>query len=344
MTLNGEAVPKRAVTVCVGEDAVPPALLARCNVAEVLRLAEVCAGAPERPVTILGRRREVYADPGLPLWKWLMQQPNSKDGGGPFQAAWTELDGVLKAKAVEAAVRMGLPRRMAEGVVFAAHALIENPVTRSPADPRDAPPLAAACTASLPQVPHGDGKRLQFVFNLGPAACEATGVYAGEYRSAEWGDHQARRTPAEEETHRRELASGRVDRDLKEMAATLLIPRTDLFAGMRPAAGGAERLQPGEGVGLWGPVIHAGGGTAAGEWRVVYFCTAHLPGDTPYDVDYQVLPWTAPVDQFGSANLCKRMALEYANCQLWNNFGGQLKGAVRAACEGGRAITVATVR
>ena len=77
-------------------------------------------------------------------------------------------------------------------------------------------------------------------------------------------------------------------------------------------------------------------------WRVVYFFTAHLPGDTPYD--YQVLPWTAPVDQYGSANLCKRMALEYADCEPWNNFSGQLKVAVRAACEGGRAITVATVR
>ena len=121
VTLGGEAVPKRAVTVCVGEDAVPPALLARCNVAEVLRPAEV--GAPERPVTILGKRREVYADPGRPLWKWLMQQPNSADGGAPFQAAWTELDGVLKFKAVAAAVRMGLPWRLAEGIVFAAHAL-----------------------------------------------------------------------------------------------------------------------------------------------------------------------------------------------------------------------------
>ena len=88
-------------------------------------------------------------------------------------------------------------------------------------------------------------------------------MYTGEYRSVEWGEKQARRTDAEEETHRRE--SGRVDRDLKEMAATLLIPRTDLCASMRPAAGGAERLQPGEGVGLWGQVIHAGGGTAAGD-------------------------------------------------------------------------------
>ena len=31
--------------------------------------------------------------------------------------------------------------------------------------------------------------------------------------------------------------------------------------------------------------------------------------------DGQVLPWTAPVGQFGSANLCKRMALEYADSE-----------------------------
>lgn len=132
--------PDQVVAVCPNGvlpdvDGVPPALLARCNVEEVMRLAEV--GPPDRPVTILGRLLEVHADPGRPLWTWLMQQPNSADGGAPFLTAWTELEGVLKAKTVAPMLLVPSPL-----VPVTAPLVPSSPVPESaPPEPEPDPPV-----------------------------------------------------------------------------------------------------------------------------------------------------------------------------------------------------------
>ena len=126
--LRARALPLRATAACLGADGAPPELVACCNAALLLHLAAVVVPARLRrqldgcahdgacacaanPVTILGERREVYASGPRSerLWRWLMSQPNPADGGRPFRVAWGELTATLEGKAVEAALRMGLP-------------------------------------------------------------------------------------------------------------------------------------------------------------------------------------------------------------------------------------------
>ena len=120
-------------------------------------------------------------------------------------------------------------------------------------------------------------------------------------------------------------------------------PRADLEAALQPAA--PRRLQPGEGVALWGPAVHAGAGSAPGEWRCIFFFTAHLPGERGYDADTQVLPWSAALDLYGSAALAKQTALAYGDREPWRNFSGavaqEVEQLVRSSSSALRAWTEA---
>ena len=89
----------------------------------------------------------------------------------------------------------------------------------------------------------------------------------------------------------------------------------------------------GEGVALWGPAVHVGAGSARGEWRCVFFFTAHLPGEHGYDADTQVLPWSAALDLYGSAALAKQTALAYGACEQWRNFSGAVAQEVELRCD-----------
>lgn len=340
--VGGESAPQRAHTACLGGDGVPAALVARCNSPLLLHLAAVEAPASLRaelpgcrheeacacsanPVFILGGRRELYASDkrSQRLFGWLMNQPNPADGGRPFKVAWDELDAALDAKAGAAALRMGLPQRLVDRLVFSSRCLIESGVTRGAGDTGGVP-LPAACPGQAKQAAHLDHKRLQCTFNMGVQPCEATSVYTGEYATEGWGDRTAARSPAEEANHQAKLAEG--DAELRAAAATLFKPRADLEAQLRPAA--PRLLAPGEGSAFWGPTIHAGAGTAAGEWRCIVFFTAHPEGEAAYDADTQFSPWSAALDLYHSASLVERMAIEYNDYGPSRNFSGALGKAV----------------
>ena len=271
------------------------------------------------PVSILGRRHEVYASGACStrLWTWLMAQANPADGGRPFSAAWDELTALLEAKARDAAVRMGLPPSLAQQLHFSSRCLIECPTHRRKAGGVPAPAALPGCER---QTGHADWRGLQLVVSAGIGPCEATSVDTGPYAMEAWGDAAANRTPAEEAVHAAERARGAIHRLMRPTAATLFRPRADLEAALQPAE--PRLLQPGEGVALWGPAVHAGVGSAPGVWRCVFLFNAHLPGEHGYDADTQVLPWSAALDLYGSASLAKQMALAYGDCEPWRNFSG----------------------
>ena len=358
--MAGVSVPPRAHSALLGADGAPAALVARCNTPLFMHLAAVVAplglrrqlhcthtgecACSANPVFILGRRREVYASGARSsrLWTWLMAQANPADGGRPFSVAWGELTTLLESKACDAAVRMGLPPTLAQQLVFSARCLIECPTVRRKGDAGGVPAPAAlpGCTR---QTGHADWRRLQLVMNTGSGPCEATSVYTGPYATEAWGDAAANRTAAEEAVHAAARARGAIDELMRPTAATLFRPRADLEAALQPAA--PRLLQPGEGVALWGPAVHAGAGSAPGEWRCVFFFTAHLPGEHGYDADTQVLPWSAALDLYGSAALAKQLALAYGDCEPWRNFSGavaqEVEQLVRSSSSALRAWTEA---
>ena len=356
----GLSVPLRAHPALLDDDSAPPALVARCNTPLLMHLAAV--GAPldlrcqlpcthtgdcscaANPVSILGRRREVYASGARStrLWAWLMARANPADGGRPFSAAWDELTALLESKARDAAVRMGLPPSLAQQLAFSSRCLIECPTVRRKGDAGGVP-APAALPGCKRQTGHADWRGLQVVVNTGVGPCEATSVYTGPYASEACGDAAANRPLAEEAVHAAERARGAIDELMRPTAATLFRPRADLEAALQPAA--PRLLQPGEGVALWGPAVHAGAGSAPGEWRCVFFFTAHLPGEHGYDADTQVLPWSAALDLYGSAALAKQTALAYGDCEPWQNFSGavaqEVEQLVRSSSSALRAWTEA---
>ena len=110
---------------------------------------------------------------------------------------------------------------------------------------------------------------------------------------------------------------------LERASAPLLLPRRELEAGMAP--GHHELLQPGDMLGLSGPVIHGAPATGDGEARVVAFMSCSLPGLRGYNQDEQLLPWVycqerGDVDAFCAA------VVDWADLLPWEHYPARRKG------------------
>ena len=181
------AVPKRAVVRLTGPFGVPAACIHRLNVNAV---AEMVASPPpgydaggegrhDAPISIGGPRTQ-YLLKGR-RWHHVMGLPNPLDGNRPYRIAW----GVLLAHARHcgrlAALAMGLPRWLVEGMVFESEAVIE-PVIKNRGKLRGRALGERDIAAAEAQVPHVDFGGLQLLFSLSPMQVKSTKWYSGAYK------------------------------------------------------------------------------------------------------------------------------------------------------------------
>lgn len=169
-------------------------------------------------------------------WALKQRNPADLDAAGkprPYGAAWAAFQAEAERCVTDSARLAGLPQEFASALRFSSGALVEPVVERR--------------SLEAWMVPGSRGSRrrqLQAVFNVGPAPCESTHVHAGEYAAASVA-----------------CAAGTAFADLADVAAELCRPREAVEALLKPVA----TLQPGEGAGFLGEVIHAG--DAEGGWR-----------------------------------------------------------------------------